>query len=302
MSPWWSRAAGQLHAIGRLHAQVLGAAAFVPALRSDGIASTLRLDALKAQLRTRVSPWWSRHTLWVDGYQAVSLGEDARPLALSSLHQPCDLASALTALEAVATRPAKRGVHVARVLVGAPFVHYLALPWRPLPRPADWVALARTQFIRDGMGAPDAWRFSVQDDGWGRMRLAAAVPEALCAGIGGICKARGLSLSAIEPGFAHALGRHAARIHDGRIAVVEVEQSTPDAVIAHIGFRRDGGWSGFVALPATAPLPQVLRDATVLCRQDEPEHTYVMAPLALHMDAAHWPGAQWLPLPWCPHA
>lgn len=242
--------------------------------------------------------WFSRASIWLDGEHARLFEPGGRQLAAVPLKSAGDVGSALAALDSLITKPARPGWHSLRVLLGAPFVRYFVLPWRPLPQPADWVSLARAQFVREGPGGADGWRFAVPDGRWGNGRLAVAAPEPLCVDIVRLCKSRKLRLAAIEPAFIHALSKHLRRIHDGAIAVVELEQVDAGFAIAHIGFREHRQWTGFITLPATGSVEDVMRDAMVLCTAAVPERTYVIAPPGLQTWAMQSPGAQWLPSPW----
>lgn len=246
----------------------------------------------------RAIPWWSRSAIWLDGGRGCLLDASGRSLKTVPLGKPGEVPAALAALETLAPRPEKPGLHLVRLLLGAPFVRYFALPWRALPKPGDWVSLARAQFMRDGAQGAEGWRFVVPDEGWGHGRLAVAVPETLCAGVVRLCKQRKLLLQAIEPGYTYALARHARHIEDGAIAVVELEDTDPRAGIAHIGFRRDGQWAGFIALPATGDVDDVLRDAAVLCAAPPPERTYVIAPARMARQDDASPQRRWLAAPW----
>lgn len=256
---------------------------------------------------SRASAWHSRVELWLDGERGCALdtsgvGEKALPLASSG-----DVGAALAVVEALAPTPAKRGLHTLRVIVGAPFVCYFPLSWRPIPTPEDWVAQARTQFARGGFGNPGGWRFVVPDAAWGQSRLAAAMPEALCAGIERLCATRKLRIAGIEPGYVCACRDYAARIEDGRIAVVELEDIAADGAIAHCGFRAAGQWTAFVTLPVAGPvlahIDDAMRDATMLCGVEAPERTYVIGTVrearAEPGDADDTAGMMhWLPTPW----
>ncbi|WP_232316658.1 hypothetical protein [Candidatus Burkholderia verschuerenii] len=112
-----------------------------------------------------------------------------------------------------------------------------------------------------------------------------------------LCKKRKLQLSGIEPAYTFALQKHAARIRDGAIAIVELEASEGDAAIAHIGLRRGGGWTAFIALPVSASLDDTLRDAFALCADTPPERRYVIGPgeLSRFAETAH---VEWLRAPW----
>lgn len=265
--------------------------------RKPGLANAAPFRAASA----KSAAFMSRTTLWVDGQHAHALkpARDAdAPLPLST---PGDVAAALAAIETLAPKPASPGLHALRVVVGAPFACYYALPWQALAKPQDWVPAARALALRSGAGG-EAWRYAVSDGAWGQGRLAAAIPEALCAGIERLCKKRRLQLLGIEPGYTFALQKHAPRIHDGAIAIVELEQAQGDAAIAHIGVRRGGGWTAFIGLPvfrATGGgLDDVLRDAFALCVDAPPERRYVIGP----RDARHWAAdaslIEWLPSPW----
>lgn len=260
----------------------------------------------------RARAWHSSVEIWLDGERGCTLGTSgtsgpcaqAMPLASSG-----DVAAALAVVGALAQTPAKPGLHTLRVIVGAPFVCYFPLPWRPLPTPEEWIAQARTQFARGGFGNPAGWRFVVPDAAWGQSRLAAAMPEALCAGIERLCGARKLRIAAIEPGYVRACTDCAARIEDGRIAVVELEDLDAYCAIAHCGFRAEGQWTAFVTLPVAGHIGEAMRDATMLCAVPEPERTYVIGSTraegrdrrgrpngAVLADAAG--RTQWLPAPW----
>ncbi|QET06242.1 MULTISPECIES: hypothetical protein [Cupriavidus] len=260
----------------------------------------------------RALAWHSSVEIWLDGERGCALGASgtggqAIPLASSG-----DVAAALAVLEALAPKPAKPGLHRLGVIVGAPFVCYFPLAWRPLPTPAEWIAQARMQFARGGFGNPAGWRFVVPDAAWGQSRLAAAMPEALCAGIERLCSARKLRVAAIEPGYVRACTDCAARIEDGRIAVVELEDIDADGAIAHCGFRAQGQWTAFVTLPVAGDIGEAMRDATMLCAVPEPERTYVIGSVrAEGRDRRGRPGrredvavagaaglTQWLPAPW----
>jgi hypothetical protein len=237
---------------------------------------------------------FGRTTVWIDGAHARLPGRAETPVPLAPAG---DIAAALRAVEALAPRPARAGLHAMRVVVGAPFARYFALPWQPLPKPDDWIAMARMQALQTGAGA-EPWRYAVSDGAWGHGRLAAAMPEALCAGIARICKARRLQLLGIEPAYTFALQRHARRIRDGTIAVIALEPTEGGAALAQIGLRRGGGWSGFIALPVSGPLDDVLRDAFVLCATEPPERRYVIGPGDANRWVAEASQVEWLAAPW----
>jgi hypothetical protein len=256
------------------------------------------LDTLRsiAHKRPRLSTpsVMSRVTIWIDGKCARVLGS---PQACVTLADSGDTAAALKAIETLAPKPANLGLHALRVVVGAPFVRYYALPWQTLPRPQDWIPGARVQALQTGAGA-EVWRYAVTDGTWGHGRLAAAMPEALCAGIAQLCKKRKVQLSGIEPGYTFALQKHAARIRDGAIAIVEVENADGGSAIAHIGLRRGGGWTGFIALPLNGPLDDVLRDAFALCADTPPERRYVIGAKEALRASANAAPTEWLAAPW----
>lgn len=258
---------------------------------------TDQLDALRRAASKRPSlrkpSMFSRTTLWIDGERAHALDSPVT----TPLSPAGDVAAALKAIEALAPAPARPGLHVLRVIVGAPFVRYHALPWQPLPKPDDWVSAARMQAVQAGAGA-EPWRYAVSDGVWGRGRLAAAMSEAFCAGIERICKARKLQLAGIEPGYTFALHRHARRIRDGAIAIAGLEETAGAAAIAHIGFRHGGGWTGFVTLPVPGALDDLWRDAFALCNADAPERRYVIGPGAADRWIANAAQVEWLAAPW----
>ncbi|SAK75370.1 hypothetical protein AWB75_04241 [Caballeronia catudaia] len=259
-----------------------------------------RLGALKtARLpsMSTASTMMSRATIWLDGERARTLNSSPGLPIATPLSPSGDVAAALKAIEALAPRPARPGLHTLRVIVGAPFARYHALPWQPLPKPEDWVSVARMQAVQWGAGA-EPWRYAVADGAWGRGRLAAAMPEALCAGIERLCKTRKLQLGGIVPGYTFALGQHARRIRDGAIAIAELEETAGAAALAHIGFRRGGGWTGFVALPVPGTLDDLWRDALALCAIDAPERHYVIGPGAADRWIADRSRTQWLAAPW----
>ncbi|HEY5804433.1 MAG TPA: hypothetical protein VIT90_12135 [Lysobacter sp.] len=269
----------------------LGAEAGVRFGATFAVRVRAKLSALP-QLRGAL---WSRHVLWLDNEGARLHGASGRPLCKAVIHSPGDVASALDAVDAALPGIGTRGLHRIVVVVGGAFVCHFTLPWKPLPRPGDWLAAARTRFVMDGLGAPDGWRFTVPDGRWGCSRLVAAMPEALCAGIARLCTKRRLRLSAIEPAFTHAVSRHRSRIEDGPIAIVEIEDGAGGRAVAHVGFRNDRQWTGFIALPATAPLEHVLRDAALLCRAMPLQRTYLIAPADMQAALSGLPGAHWLP-------
>ncbi|WP_175939720.1 hypothetical protein [Caballeronia sp. BCC1704] len=254
------------------------------------------IDSLRAKAAASTaaaSGLFSRTTILLEGGRARVPGT-AR---IAGPFTPGDAAAALKAIETLAPKPAGFGLHMLRVVAGAPFARYHALPWQPLPKPQDWVALARVQAMQTGAGN-EASRFAVTDENWQRGRLAAAMPEALCSGIEKTCKTRRLMLSGIEPAYTFALQRHAARIRDGSIAIVTLDTVDDGAAIAQIGLRNRGGWTGFIALPVAGTLDDVLRDAFALCADVPPERRYVIGP----GDGARWlaqaPGIEWLRVPW----
>ncbi|WP_232316657.1 hypothetical protein [Candidatus Burkholderia verschuerenii] len=132
---------------------------------------TLRKLAPKRPASLPMPSAISRATLWIDGRRARLLGTDASV----ALADPADAAAALKAIDALAPKPASLGFHALRV-------RYYALPWQPLPKPQDWISGARVQAMQTGAGS-EAWRYAVTDGAWRHGRLAAAMPEALCAGI-----------------------------------------------------------------------------------------------------------------------
>jgi hypothetical protein len=266
---------------------------FIPALRASGWRRLLPTHTARAGAR------WSQATVWLDGYRACRFGATGQAEAVCPLASPYEIAAALPALEALLPKPEQAGMHRVRLLVGTPFVCYFALPWRALPRPVDWLPLARMQFVQGGVGGAEAWRFDVQDNRWGRPRLAAAVPELLCESVARLCKQHKLSLDALEPAYTYAVAQHRRHIADGEIAVVELEEmEARGAYVANIGFRSKGHWSGFVSLPAAGSLEPVLRDAASLCDAPAPERIYIIAPASVDRHAADASRAHWLPAPW----
>ncbi|SPB18703.1 hypothetical protein NOV72_05905 [Caballeronia novacaledonica] len=259
--------------------------------RFSGHIESLRAKAAAAT--GAASGMMSRTTILLEGGRAGTPGTARTADAFA----PGDVAAALKAIETLAPKPSGPGLHTLRVVAGAPFARYHVLPWQPLARPQDWLAAARVQAMQTGAGGEPS-RFAVTDGGWRCARLAAAMPEALCAGIEKLCKTRRLMLSGIEPGYTFALQRHAARIRDGSIAIVTLDATDDGAAIAQIGLRRGGGWTGFIALPVAGTLDDVLRDAFTLCADVLPERRYVIGP----GDGARWSaqaaGIEWLPSRW----
>jgi len=232
-------------------------------------------------------------TIWIDGQRARALPAGSS----ESLKTAGDVAAALHAIETLAPRAQPLPLRGLRVVVGAPFARYFALPWQAVPKPQDWVPFARVQALQTGVGS-EAWRYAVADDAWGRGRLAVAMPEALCAGIERLCKTRRLRVLGIEPAYTFALQKHMRRIRDGAIAIVGLETSGDDAALAHIGVRERGGWRSFITLPVTGALDDVLRDAFALSGGAYPERRYVIGP----DDPGRWTEdaaqLEWLRAPW----
>ncbi|WP_244848115.1 hypothetical protein [Caballeronia sp. SL2Y3] len=254
------------------------------------------IDSLRAKAAASASAasgLVSRTTILLEGARARVPGT-ARSAGSFS---PGDVPAALKAIETLAPKPSRLGLHALRVVAGAPFARYHALPWQPLAKPQDWIAAARVQSLQTGAGSEPS-RFAATDGNWRCPRLVAAMPEALCAGIEKMCKTRRLMLSGIEPAYTFALQRHAARIRDGSIAIVALETVDEGAAVAQIGLRNGGGWTGFIALPVAGTLDDVLRDAFVLCADTPPARRYVIGA----GDGARWsaeaPGIEWLRAPW----
>ncbi|MDR5853882.1 hypothetical protein P9239_14680 [Caballeronia sp. LZ062] len=257
---------------------------------SDHIES---LRAKAAASSSAASGVFSRTTILLEGGRARVPGtaRSADPFT------PGDVAAALKAIETLAPKPSGFGLHVLRVVAGAPFARYHALPWQPLARPQDWIPAARVQSLQTGAGSETS-RFAATDGNWRCGRLAAAMPEALCSGIGKMCKARRLMLGGIEPGYTFALQRHAARIRDGSIAIVALETVDDGATVAQIGLRNGGGWTGFITLPLAGTLDDVLRDAFALCADTPPARRYVIGPGDGTRWSAQAAGIEWLRAPW----
>ncbi|SAK39993.1 hypothetical protein AWB76_00129 [Caballeronia temeraria] len=271
---------------------------------SDQLEALRGIAKKRPPLRARpaiASALMSRTTIWIDGRHARGLDTARHARSSVPLDAPNDAAAALKAIEALAPKPAAPGLHALRVVVGAPFARYHALPWQASPKPQDWVPAARVQAVQTGAGG-EVWRYAVADGAWGQARLAAAMPEALCAGIERLCKTRRLQLLGIEPGYTFALRTHARRIRDGAIAIVALEETEGDAAIAQIGLRRGGGWIGFIALPVSraygGSLDNVLRDAFALFGDAPPERRYVIGPGAGERWAADAAPGEWLRAPW----
>jgi hypothetical protein len=254
-----------------------------------------------AAMAPAVEAVWSRHVLWI-GDDCVILRNAAGQSRIKvALERAADVASALAATETLLAtglpRSRRRGLHRVDVVVSGAFACYFILPWAPMPRPADWLASARTKFVLDGLGAPEAWRFSVEDSPWGCARMATAAPEALCVGVARLCKAQALQLMRIEPGFTRALSRNAARVDDGSIAIVGIEDRAGRRSVAHLCFRHEKRWAGYVTLPAVPPIAHVLRDAAFLCRAAPLQRTYLIAPAHMQVVLGGLPDARWLPSP-----
>jgi hypothetical protein len=254
---------------------------------------TQALEAASSKIGSSLSPV----TIWLDGQCARTFGANGRTDTVVPLSTAGEVTAALKAIEALAPKPQRPGLHTLRVLVGMPFVRFYALPWQALPRPEDWVSSARAQAVRTGVGN-ESWRYAVSDGVWGGARLAAAVPDALCVGIERLCKTRKLQLLGIEPGYTFALQRHGKQIRDGEIAIVELEEIDNDEAVAHIGLRAGGNWTAFITLPVTGTLDEVLRDAIALCAPRPPERRYVIGP----GDGSRWSAdtaqIEWLRAPW----
>jgi hypothetical protein len=239
----------------------------------------------------------SRATIWIDGRSARVLNSPPHATFIALLTTYGELAAALKAVETLAPKPQRRGLHALRVVVGAPFVRYFALPWQPQPKPQDWVSSARLIATQTGVGN-EPWRYAVSDGAWGQGRLAAAIPEPLCAGIERLCKTRKLLLRGIEPAYTFALQQRGRSIRDGAIAIVELEESAPDEAIAHIGLRARGGWTSFIGLPVAGALEDVLRDAVALCAGQSPERRYVIGPGDVRRWRVDATQIEWLSAPW----
>lgn len=249
----------------------------------------------------------NQSTLWLDGTRACVLGPAGGILRNLPLDAAGDVAAALKVLDSLIVKSEKTllGVPRLRVLLGAGFVQYVVVPWQsgpPNARPADWIPLARRQLVQHGVAGGESWRLAISDGPWGQSRLAVAVPEPLCAGIQRLGKARGMRAIAIEPAFTLGVASYARRMHEGEIAIVELEPAGAHTALAQIGFRRGGQWTGFIALPVAGALDAVLRDAGMLCAAGTPEHVYVIASTGAASDAfwpaAQTPGVEWWPAPW----
>lgn len=240
-----------------------------------------------------MSPWWSECTLNVsDGVVRRLQGM----LSQSPLPQSVPVSgveSILLALDDVLPRPQRRGWHRVRVLLGPPYAQCVLLPWQPSAGPQAWIGAARERLAGTGMVGS---RIAMEPVRWGRDRLAVAGPEALCAGLARLCKARGRHLQHIVPTFVQALNQHRRRIRDGSVALIVLEGR-----YAQVGLRRDQAWLGHISLPYSSevPLKPLLRDASMLIGHLLPERCYVMSanPLpASSLDSL--PDATWLETPW----
>jgi hypothetical protein len=258
-----------------------------------------KVAAWRAAIAPAIETVWSRHVLWIDDDCVILRSADGQSRMKVALARAGDVAAALAAIETqfATGLPGSRrhGLHRVEVVVSGAFACYFILPWAPLPRPADWLVQARTKFVLDGLGAPESWRFSVEDGPWGCARMAAAAPEALCVGVARLCKAQALQLVHIEPAFSRALSRHAARVDDGSIAIVEIEDRAGRRSDAHVGFRHEKRWAGYIALPAVPPIAHVLRDAALLCGAASLQRTYLIAPAHMQVVLGGLPDARWLP-------
>jgi len=122
---------------------------------TSGVRAANPAQWLRSRPRREVK-WWSHSTVWLDGFRACRFGASGQVEAVFPLASPYEISAALPALEALLPEPATLGVHRLRLLIGAPFVCYYALPWRALPRPVDWLPLARMQFVQGGGGGAEA--------------------------------------------------------------------------------------------------------------------------------------------------
>jgi hypothetical protein len=201
--------------------------------------------------------------------------------------------SILQALDEVLPMPQQRGWHRVRVLLGPPYAQCALLPWQPSAGPQAWLGAARERFAGTGMAGS---RIAMEPLRWRRDRLAVAGPEALCAGIARLCKARKRHLQHIVPTFVHALNQHRRRIRDGSVALIVLEGR-----YAQIGLRHDQAWQGHVSLPYRhdVPLKPLLRDASMLIGRLLPERCYVMSANSLPASSLDsLPDATWLETPW----
>ncbi|PXV57055.1 hypothetical protein SAMN04487785_109179 [Dyella jiangningensis] len=260
-----------------------------------------RLEAQRnvvcARARPVLSRYVSRCVLRLGRDRVCLVEPGGRLLRDMSILEPMRSPEAESAIASLLAPPKRNGLHLLDAVIGEPWVHYFVLGWRPLPRPVDWAEAARVQLMRMGLGAPDQWRLCIEDGAWQKSRFGAAMPESLCGAIEQGARQSGLLLRSILPCVTYAIAAHARAI-GGDGALIQVEAGG-GRFIAHVAFRHDNDWAGFVTLPLDpGRLADALSDAAVLCRVAWPLRSYVLGPQIAKEWLDGLPDPQWLAQPW----
>lgn len=212
------------------------------------------------------------------------------------LGEPDALAQSIFDLFSKYTLPLSARARV-KVVVGEPFVRYMALPWQDgLYHDDDWQVYARHMMGQCFSVSDPDWKISTSMGGYGENVLAAAIDnrmyEAIKAGseAGARCK-----LHSVRPLLSHAISRRQFSILRNSYTLVLVSVG-----YASCAFVKQGQCLAVVSLPfdSNTPLSNMLTDAALMCGVRRPSHSYVVATGSTTLSKEHVAGlgknAKWL--------
>lgn len=164
----------------------------------------------------------------------------------------------------------------ARVVLSDRLVRYARVPWAgPSLTPAEETALVAVCF-EERYGAMDGWRIRVEDDAWGRTRLAVAVPVAFVERLEAMLRAHGFRCEGVGTRFVASWNRWRTQVAtagnaDTLFAVVE--DGMPEGGTLVVGAPdAAGGWRSVrrltLAGEAADPFRLLTREALLLGLSD----------------------------------
>ncbi|MBB4010805.1 hypothetical protein [Niveibacterium umoris] len=159
------------------------------------------------------------------------------------------------------------------ILIGAPWVQYLVLPWQEgLYTAAEWEAFARLEFERRSGIPSGPLRIRVALGAYGEGPLASCVPQSLIDTLQSVGKATGFSIGSIQPMLMHAYNSSSLHFSSRRAPLLLLEDGFA-TFLASAGRR----WTNAVTL-ATAPrfdIDHVVTQAVMLSDSPSPRVVHV---------------------------
>lgn len=225
--------------------------------------------------------WRERHILVLGNARAALYqrrGEHCALLADCSLDTAAaPLSAALEASERLLGERMRAGR--VEVVLSNRFVRFCLVPWSwDIGSPREQESLARHCLEEIYGQSAEGWRVRLSPEATGRLRLAAAMPEALLDGLRAQCAASGAKLASVQPYLMAAFNRFRRHLAHGDFLFVLAEPGRCALLLA-----QGGGWVRVRTLglddSASALALLVGRELELLqAKESAPQTLYLHAP------------------------